>query len=441
MSHYSVLVTVEKEAWQEVQALVNQDLHLVYKTFWKDWIHTYRKREDAITWDYSERAKEFKHVYPTSSWKEAAAKLMTCLSVDLRETYEESVLIPLMSLLLSGHSWADASKLASVIACASRYLNPYGEVYGDPEHPYTQPISRQEVIIKEASQLIAECSDWVWKEHPYLEAVRGERETVGDLLYQAAQKFGLDAPPMSLVREFRSHLTLNTVSPEDLVALCWSNYSWLPTLGCYGVYDNPNGAWDYWIVGGRWGTSLISETLVYDAQYCNIEQQTGYLLKGQEQGEDGFARGSILQRKDLSLEGIHHTTLKARDQFWEIYQAWLADEEVNPWDSPVHYLKLMGFKVQNEDQIKAFRKAGMGCKPEFERELSYEELCEDYLWAFSPTQFAACGKEGMKAPDRPYWFDFIENPPTVEAWTRDYVETFYKSGDPEDYLLVVDCHT
>lgn len=262
--------------------------------------------------------------------------------------------------------------------------------------------------------------------------------------------------------------------------------------GRYGYWQNPNKKWDWWTIGGRWtGKLLIGYDPVNDIfnyEKCWICGGSGTRPDGNYSDSDTFARtptaaghrvigegcnacggtgwalkfptkfdnvGNHLRISELNWDAIREETKKKIDKFWEEWQALCDGKEFDHFDGPRDTALDLGLiECKNVEELTGgewkvlyWDKPGT---PEGKKrnrcdvlKLTTKEWVEqNYAEMFSPISSWArldaenCWQERGKMG----WWANADDTPESNKKHANGLTDWIKSGDQQDWLVVVDAH-
>ena len=150
--------------------------------------------------------------------------------------------------------------------------------------------------------------------------------------------------------------------------------------------SNPNGKWDWYVVGGRWSNIL------------RLKNGT---------------RANVARLKDIDFSSDETKIQEAR-QFWEKWVEGDASEGekiLAPWETPEYF------------------KRGYLDKEDFARR---SQLFSTYAVITSDGEWHECGKAG-------WWMMRDEDAEAVRKWEDGYLDLL-KNESPNSWITIVDCH-
>ena len=166
---------------------------------------------------------------------------------------------------------------------------------------------------------------------------------------------------------------------------------------------NPDSHWDWWVIGGRWGNSLISKDLA----------------------EINEGRCDYCKFKDLDLAKMMEVTPRE-----------LAVAEAR-WDNAVEGVPIP--EEFKDDIFGSYRK---------EYYLNRYGTKENYLQSLATVSFYACiDEDGVWHEQEHSKLDvssdeyYAEDDRLEEEWHDNFVRDYLLGTDPETYVVVVDCHS
>jgi hypothetical protein len=218
--------------------------------------------------------------------------------------------------------------------------------------------------------------------------------------------------------------------------------------GRYGYMMNPNGKWDWWVIGGRWCGQLIrKERGVADVGEPSLITQ----LSGQETTL-GDRQCDIVRVEDYDYEEADRATESKIDNFINGYELSKTGNNDSLFE-PHGTLMALGLRVctqprrikLNENGEEVLDSAG---KTVFEAAEFYDapftpdDLRTKYRWYWEPRTYAVLNENGWHAAGEMGWFGCSsDTPESKAAFCRSYRQRFIEGGNPKDVLVMVDCHT
>ena len=304
----------------------------------------------------------------------------------------------------------------------AKLLAPYQENnMGDCPDEYLTFINEREAVEK-ACETVISAGSYMAKENPDFVG-----KTIGDLckyrngLELFDEKFGKVFP------EEKGFPRGRELTPLDLVAIYHFEYDCKVgddgTMQ-YGWVGNPNSKWDWYQIGGRFTSALYDKT----------------------RGGEGC---DIIQRKNLDVDLIQASREEQIDTFWRKFQRYITSEDDHNaalFYGFYHDAYRMGLDYTEVDDGKIAKDFEDGnrsaIKDYYKNELTYEKLTTEYAWHFNWRTYAVVSEDGWSAPGDVVWFGAsTDSASDGNVWAKNYLERFILSGDPEDYLVLIDCHT
>ena len=205
-----------------------------------------------------------------------------------------------------------------------------------------------------------------------------------------------------------------------------------PEQSRYGCRCNPNAKWDYWRIGGRWRGSLYLKSMA--AGFVPLEGglgEVGYEWKHQDKAPGGPCDVDFCRIKDLDLDRVAIETQQRVAAFWGELARFFKREKFGGFEGPrgamldVGMLKYIDVSelVGDEFYIDPWDHERRHCDV-VEREPVRAEWQARLEAELNPLRtFAFVDAGGWRDKDEA---DFMK-------WLL--------SGDPEDWVVTVDCHT
>jgi len=283
---------------------------------------------------------------------------------------------------------------------------------------------------------------------------------------------------------------LDAITAHDLVAMCYAGNRYREVEGekKYGYYHNPQGNWDWYLLGGRWRCSLP----IKEGCTSGFTGRPGTMTPPPEDKN----RVDCARICDLDMDVFEVQTQEGIDTFWEKYQTYMeTGEESQSFYGVHHTLMQMGIEFvnaeehaaalqHNRDVKKASRNLeylhmseeeveGLGIfevgnresflrqfegdeealseeanqdlvdvpTKEYGRHLSKKELETDFRWYFEWSTYAALDDNGWHVKGEMGWWGMSsDNTEDRQNWSKSFFDKFIRSNDPQSFVAVVDCH-
>lgn len=220
--------------------------------------------------------------------------------------------------------------------------------------------------------------------------------------------------------------------------------------GRFGYWENPNKKWDWWQIGGRWtGFFPVKQ---------NIEPMLGEpsLLRSATDKTPSH-RADVCRVRDLDLDAIATETRVAAEKFWNEFATIRQTGRDSEFYGPRARALDLGLVVvlrdrepTPEERPFAFRWSDVNDRIDEERSgwwdvyssIDRDTFLEKYIDSFCPiVSYAALDQDGWHEPGRMGWFGCsAATPDATLQFSREFVRRFIKTADPDDVLVVVDCH-
>jgi len=217
----------------------------------------------------------------------------------------------------------------------------------------------------------------------------------------------------------------------------------------YGHWENPNKKWDWWVVGGRWNGSIPIRDGV-DA----VRGEAGVMgALASDPRKTDACRIDQIDRDALSLESAKELA-EAWDR-WIAYRCSLVGEApegvgIDVFDIRRQALSLGLIECISCEEATEGRVRGRATKRWEAHGMARVDVISDITeQAFkqqmrdhfcSIRTFAYLDSSGWhEAGEMGWWGISSDTPDTKAAYARTFIEWF-SSGDPRDWLVVVDCH-
>lgn len=228
----------------------------------------------------------------------------------------------------------------------------------------------------------------------------------------------------------------------------YHGYELSPT-GKYGYYSNPNAKWDWYEIGGRWTGYWPTKEGTEDVGIG----QPGLMTEPAAEG-----RADVIRIRNVDFESAQRKTEERVEKFLKEYADYYETAEEpkgsNPWGGPRHdglNVGLVDCLDENEitDEMRAKCKLVKWDRqpdrydvvaplPEGEE---LEEFKQFLYNQFNDLRgYAYLDKNGWVEPGRMGWWASTDaTPETRKEYSQSFIE-WLRSGDPDDWIVAVDCH-
>lgn len=213
-----------------------------------------------------------------------------------------------------------------------------------------------------------------------------------------------------------------------------------------GYWRNPNGFWDWFVIGGRWSGFYPLKS--------NTEPTLG--TPGVFNNRPKNDHGDVVHIGDIDFDKIAQEQKNRADKFFEEYEQLLSGKQFDAFCGPrslamdIGLIKLVKETVQAGPGEVALPWANT-VQPGDDRSswtdlatvITKSELIEKYYDSFNPlTTFAYLDDTGWHQPGKMGWFgcDHAESDSKVD-FRKSFYDNVFKDADPEDVFVLVDCHT
>lgn len=171
--------------------------------------------------------------------------------------------------------------------------------------------------------------------------------------------------------------------------------------GDYISTYNPNSKWDWYAIGGRWGGELI--------------------LKNGHRDDEAEARFIDWDAMETpSKEAKEH-----QEAFWDAYVLGKLPEDVPPEEATDYIREEFGFTIYRPEYFLET----YGTKENYVRRMA--------IWS----TYAVVDDKGWHAPGEMGWFGCSSETAESKAdWEENFRARFIDTLDPEDTVVIVDCH-
>jgi len=259
--------------------------------------------------------------------------------------------------------------------------------------------------------------------------------------------------------------------------------------GRYGYWQNPNKRWDWWTIGGRWtghlsiGYELVADRDNYercwlcngsgtradgmDCSHCRESSLAGHPVVGRgcnACGGTGWQLksahkfkpiGNHLRIKHLDWEQIEAKAREKLDTFWRDWQALCEGKEFDAFEGPRERALSMGLVeckdagelTGDEWKIIPWDKPDTPAERQRNRfdvlkQTTKAWIERNYLDAFLPisTWARLDSAEGWQEKGEMGWFGYGSDTPDSAKTHASGLRDWLAHGDPNDWIVVVDCH-
>jgi hypothetical protein len=228
----------------------------------------------------------------------------------------------------------------------------------------------------------------------------------------------------------------------------WHGYEKNEETGRWGLWTNLNSKWDWWLIGGRW------------TGYFPVKNSEGFsgepgLMTEANSKED---RKDAVRLCDLDLESQDKETTEAADKFWKnwlYYREHRKDREETFYGTRNTALTLGIIDCKREDEITEDERARAIHWRDFpgfrrnddmwdvynDQDLTYEKFINTYRSYFNPIcPYSILTAESWESPGEMGWFGCSSDTPESVTTYSDKFMDVLKGLDPNDWLVMVDCH-
>lgn len=238
----------------------------------------------------------------------------------------------------------------------------------------------------------------------------------------------------------------------------WHGYE-VQDDGRIGYMSDTQGHWDWYQIGGRWRGKIPYRGDHHLVQpVTTVEERYGgrsYQPETKARHCDGVRLCHIDQ------EEVTRQTAKCVDERYTEYMQYIEGKRDWPhFEGPrmwmincglmdclglneprVEELRAGGWRVEVWDEKTAGRRAGERCDV-LAPPITREQFAERFSFKWSPLHtYAYVDKDGWVQPGRMGWFGVAHTEPEGVASFDDRMAEWLKSGDQNDWIIVVDCHT
>lgn len=268
--------------------------------------------------------------------------------------------------------------------------------------PYDENLEVAPYVRHTKAELIADMRERLLR----LKRSRALAEELGEEKYHA--KVNNDDPKRELIANFQylfrkesdALIKIDVENDDALFEAVKDEYGdGLNEAGDYVSTYNPNSKWDWYQIGGRWGGSLI------------LKEKYG----------DGSAHtADEAKAKDIDWDAMYSVDpeeAKRLSDFWDDYvEGGKAEKECQ---------EIYGFMIYRKEYFREH----YGSKEEYVRRHG--------IW----TTYAVLDDKGWHAPGEMGWFGCSdETDEAAKSWDDSFRARFVDTLDPEDYVVIVDCH-
>ena len=218
--------------------------------------------------------------------------------------------------------------------------------------------------------------------------------------------------------KYISNCPINKVYPSyDTYLEKFYGYSYCEEEEAYGYYSNPNGKWDWYVVGGRWPFTFLVKKSCKDV--IDVPSRDG----NKREVPEGYKWVAGARKKDICFDVMHQLEIeKATERFRQAKEWFEADIKPD---------KLSPYSKKTEDAV--VEPGGIAYKKgeELEDVLERYGLQETQPYALNVYAFI---KDGNWHEE-----DCSEDMNSVFNW-KEKVSAYFASVKNEDYLISIDCH-
>ncbi|HUU87881.1 MAG TPA: hypothetical protein VMX17_09020 [Candidatus Glassbacteria bacterium] len=214
--------------------------------------------------------------------------------------------------------------------------------------------------------------------------------------------------------------------------------------GEYGYWTNPNAKWDWYQIGGRWKGMFPVKT--------EDETMLGEPGVFGDPPEETFKnRADVTRIKNLDVDAIAKESIEAAERYWA---KWVALKENKPLKDAqpgdnffvtmrAHSLGLMDVKDSISEEEESRSKLREDSRYDVYSDITKSEFMERFISYFNPIQcYAALDENGWHAPGEVGFFGTSSDSPDEKIeFSNSFYQRFIKNKNPNDWLVVVDCHT
>lgn len=219
-----------------------------------------------------------------------------------------------------------------------------------------------------------------------------------------------------------------------------------PETGKYGYRHNPNGKWDWFIVGGRWfGYLRVKGTK--ESRSRSIRGEKSWQNAAEEYGENEC---DVAQIRDVEWGWYKKRAEEAFEKVWiesELVKKgergeFTHEDGEKVW-LPTALVRLIGLGYCHVEKLPEDKITGDKVNEViWDKDLNKDQLREDYgneYLAFGT--YAVLDDEGWHEKGKMGWFGTDDSTPERRKnWNSSFREAFIENEDPETYLVIMDCH-
>lgn len=227
--------------------------------------------------------------------------------------------------------------------------------------------------------------------------------------------------------------------------------------GRYGYWRNEKAKWDWWTIGGRWRGQLLIKK---DSDGNRIEEaglgEVSWVFK-EEYRKGKSVPGSatevdICRIHTLDVERIAKVARERADKFWSEIDQFLSGHEFPAFEGPRDTMLALGIlDCLDADELPAEifwkkkwerqNRQGVDRYDVIAEKPSRKKLDERVVAHLNPIRpFAFLDAGGWCERGKMGWFGASsDTPESNEAHNRGF-DAWLKSGDQNDWLVMVDCH-
>ena len=193
--------------------------------------------------------------------------------------------------------------------------------------------------------------------------------------------------------------------------------------GHWGYYYNPRATWDWYSIGGRFsGELLAKEDAESVLRLLDVEDK-------EADHPEGFRWVNGARMKDIAWEKMHELKVaNSRSDYDRLSEAFRTHDDSNLGflakitdDGIAGWGNMLYIKGETEDEFMARR----GATKDDTHPLSV------FAFVDSLGEWHASGDMG--------WFGFASNEKPERAW-HDELKALTEAIDPDDFVVIVDCH-
>lgn len=212
----------------------------------------------------------------------------------------------------------------------------------------------------------------------------------------------------------------------------------------FGYWDNPQGKWDYYRIGGRWRGTLK----VLDPSFDNKLGEVGYEWKYEKKTPGDQFNVDVCRIRNLNHIGINEESRKRTDEFFAEMDAMFSGKKFGFDEGPRSTMLALGvLDCKNKDELTG---------GEYWKE----------VWQHDPNRFDVIAKKPMVSelepmmlshlnPIRPWayvdvngwfekgkmgWFGCGSDTPNSNVKHAQTFEKWLSDGNKNDWIVMTDCH-